>query len=224
MRPGEAVWNPKKDLNSPAQAGTGRNASSSQRTARANAGKRGRTSTAGSENEENETAEERRQRFLERNRMAASKCRQKKKQWVQSLEERAEQVTSVNDRLRSHVAQLKEEVLELKTQLLAHRNCDCNVIQQYVNSSHKFGGSGTFYGGVSGGGMMPSAVMPSSASSSSTAPMAPLSFSPSGSICDNMSETSPSVTPSEYAMPTTPNVGEYSTGRAPIRSGRRTVV
>ena len=36
------------------------------------------------------------------------------------------------------VNQLKEEILILKNQLLLHRNCDCNVIQQYIQTSTQF--------------------------------------------------------------------------------------
>uniref|UniRef100_A0A4W5P8X2 Cyclic AMP-dependent transcription factor ATF-7 n=1 Tax=Hucho hucho TaxID=62062 RepID=A0A4W5P8X2_9TELE len=38
----------------------------------------------------------RRQRFLERNRAAASRCRQKRKVWVNSLEKKAEELSSIN--------------------------------------------------------------------------------------------------------------------------------
>lgn len=40
--------------------------------------------------------DERRQRFLERNRAAASRCRQKRKLWVNSLEKKAEDLTNMN--------------------------------------------------------------------------------------------------------------------------------
>ncbi|KAJ1719286.1 hypothetical protein LPJ53_005928 [Coemansia erecta] len=81
------------------------------------------------------TAEQqRRRRFLERNRVAASKCRQKKKMWIQELERRAEDVTMQNRSLHIAVAQLKEEVMILKNQLLAHRNCGCTSVQQYLQT------------------------------------------------------------------------------------------
>ncbi|RUP48047.1 hypothetical protein BC936DRAFT_145022, partial [Jimgerdemannia flammicorona] len=83
-------------------------------------------------------SEEKRRRFLERNRMAASKCRQKKKAWMQELESRSDEITNRNKALHMLVANLKEEVLMLKDQLLAHRGCGCNVIQQYVRTSGHF--------------------------------------------------------------------------------------
>ncbi|ORX95262.1 hypothetical protein K493DRAFT_301562 [Basidiobolus meristosporus CBS 931.73] len=87
---------------------------------------------------ENEDEDEKRKKFLERNRMAASKCRQKKKMWMKELEIRSEEVTNRNKSLHMLVGQLKEEVMQLKGQLLAHRNCNCNVIQQYVQTSGHF--------------------------------------------------------------------------------------
>ncbi|KAJ2627120.1 hypothetical protein GGF44_004822, partial [Coemansia sp. RSA 1694] len=78
--------------------------------------------------------QQRRRRFLERNRVAASKCRQKKKMWIQDLERRADDVTMQNRSLHIAVAQLKEEVLILRNQLLAHRNCGCSTVQQFLHS------------------------------------------------------------------------------------------
>lgn len=70
--------------------------------------------------------------------LSASKCRQKKKAWMQELESRSDEITNRNKALHMLVANLKEEVLMLKDQLLAHRGCGCNVIQQYVRTSGHF--------------------------------------------------------------------------------------
>ncbi|KAG0734332.1 hypothetical protein G6F16_003963 [Rhizopus arrhizus] len=81
---------------------------------------------------EGEDAEERRKKFLERNRVAAYKCRQKKKTWMQELEQRAEMSASRNEELREMVAQLKEESMYLRNLLLSHGNCDCESVQAYL--------------------------------------------------------------------------------------------
>ncbi|KAI9266972.1 hypothetical protein BY458DRAFT_512384 [Sporodiniella umbellata] len=80
-------------------------------------------------------AEERRKKFLERNRVAAYKCRQKKKTWMQDLEQRADMSTLRNDELRSYVAQLKEESMYLRNLLLSHGNCDCESVQAYLRKT-----------------------------------------------------------------------------------------
>ncbi|KAK3988662.1 transcription factor atf1 [Cladorrhinum sp. PSN332] len=74
------------------------------------------------------TDEEKRKNFLERNRVAALKCRQRKKQWLQNLQNKVEIFSSENDALSQQITQLREEVVNLKTLLLAHK--DCPVTQQ----------------------------------------------------------------------------------------------
>lgn len=74
-----------------------------------------------------------RESHLEKNRIAAHKCRQKKKEWVEDLEMQARELTAVRAHLRSHVAMLREQVLLLKNELLSHANCGCGRIDAYVN-------------------------------------------------------------------------------------------
>ncbi|KAI8886668.1 hypothetical protein K501DRAFT_177201 [Backusella circina FSU 941] len=84
---------------------------------------------------EGDDAEDRRKKFLERNRIAAYKCRQKKKTWMQELEQHAEMANSQNEELRSTVAQLKEESMYLRNMLLTHGNCDCETVQSYLRKT-----------------------------------------------------------------------------------------
>ncbi|KAL7816534.1 Aft1 HRA domain-containing protein [Trichoderma aethiopicum] len=74
------------------------------------------------------TDEEKRKNFLERNRVAALKCRQRKKQWLANLQTKVEVFSSENEALTQQITQLREEVVNLKTLLLAHK--DCPVTQQ----------------------------------------------------------------------------------------------
>lgn len=90
------------------------------------------------ENDDEEDLEVKRLKFLERNRQAALKCRQKKKLWEQELQERSDQVEQRNKELRATVQQLKEEALALKSQLLAHTECDCTLIRDYLTKSDAF--------------------------------------------------------------------------------------
>lgn len=70
-----------------------------------------------------ETEEEKRRNFLERNRQAALKCRQRKKQWLKNLETKVEFLTSDNEALQNQATALREEIINLKTLLLAHKDC-----------------------------------------------------------------------------------------------------
>lgn len=71
--------------------------------------------------------------------VAALKCRQRKKQWLANLQNKVEMYSSENDALTAQITQLREEVVNLKTLLLAHK--DCPVTQQQ-------GLHGTFMSGV----------------------------------------------------------------------------
>ncbi|XP_034079585.1 cyclic AMP-dependent transcription factor ATF-7b isoform X3 [Gymnodraco acuticeps] len=74
--------------------------------------------------------DERRERFLERNRAAASRCRQKRKVWVNSLEKKADDLVNMNVSLSNEVGLLRNEVAQLKQLLLAHKDCPVTVMQK----------------------------------------------------------------------------------------------
>ncbi|XP_068603989.1 cyclic AMP-dependent transcription factor ATF-7a [Brachionichthys hirsutus] len=74
--------------------------------------------------------DDRRQRFLERNRAAASRCRQKRKIWVSSLEKKAEELCTMNVSLSNEVSLLRNEVAHLKQLLLAHKDCPVTTLQK----------------------------------------------------------------------------------------------
>lgn len=55
--------------------------------------------------------------------VAALKCRQRKKQWLANLQTKVDVYQSENDQLQQQIAALREEVVNLKTLLLAHKDC-----------------------------------------------------------------------------------------------------
>ncbi|GAA5801106.1 hypothetical protein HPULCUR_006548 [Helicostylum pulchrum] len=67
--------------------------------------------------------EEKRKKFLERNRLAALKCRQRKKQWLTNLQARVEYLANDNDQLQMETDALRKEILDLKTILVTHKEC-----------------------------------------------------------------------------------------------------
>ncbi|PYH47886.1 bZIP transcription factor [Aspergillus saccharolyticus JOP 1030-1] len=76
--------------------------------------------------------QQKRERFLERNRVAANKCRRKKKEHTRQLESKCMEVTQTNTRLESEVSQLRSQILELKNQLLQHSGCDDPGIKAHL--------------------------------------------------------------------------------------------
>ncbi|CAO3684343.1 unnamed protein product [Rhizopus microsporus] len=91
------------------------------------ANKRQKSNTKRSSREKSEPVDEQRRQFLERNRIAALKCRQRKKQWLADLQHRVEFLATDNEQLQTQATLLREEVINLKTLLLAHK--DCKVAQ-----------------------------------------------------------------------------------------------
>jgi len=60
-----------------------------------------------------ETEEEKRKNFLERNRQAALKCRQRKKAWLAQLQAKNEYLTQENQRLQEALVGAREEIARL---------------------------------------------------------------------------------------------------------------
>ena len=81
----------------------------------------------------NKPEDAKRSKFLERNRVAASKCRQKKKEWTSNLESRARELQNSKTQLNMMVDSLKQEVLFLKSELLKHSGCGCTKIRDYLS-------------------------------------------------------------------------------------------
>lgn len=73
-----------------------------------------------------------RSQFLERNRVAASKCRQKKKEWTSNLEQRARELQASKVSLALLVSSLREELLYLRGEALRHTTCDCDSVREYL--------------------------------------------------------------------------------------------
>ena len=78
---------------------------------------------------DDEDPEVKRIKFLERNRAAASRCRAKKKLWVEELEQKSKEINTTNSTLQQEILVLKSEVQQLKSILIAHKDCPLIVHQ-----------------------------------------------------------------------------------------------
>ena len=79
------------------------------------------------------TQVERHSRILERNRVAALKCRQKKKEWTTRLEEKARGLQQKRNILCQSVSSMKDELLCLKGEILRHSGCHNPEIRVYLD-------------------------------------------------------------------------------------------
>ncbi|KAH7190274.1 hypothetical protein BKA60DRAFT_530845 [Fusarium oxysporum] len=68
----------------------------------------------------------------ERNRIAAEKCRMRKKEELARLQSDEQAIGQRHRMLSSCVDDLKEEILHLKTQLLQHTSCNCTLIHHHI--------------------------------------------------------------------------------------------
>lgn len=98
------------------------------------------TNTTPEAEEENQGGDSsRRNKFLERNRVAASKCRQKKKEWMHSLEETKNDLEKTHSSLHETLNGLLAEVSVLKEHLMMHASCgDPNIDSWFAMEARKF--------------------------------------------------------------------------------------
>ncbi|KAJ5782412.1 hypothetical protein N7457_004186 [Penicillium paradoxum] len=73
-----------------------------------------------------------RAKFLERNRLAASKCRQKKKEHTQKLEFDYKEQSDKKEQLMAEISRLRSEVLGLKNEVLKHAQCGDEPIKLHL--------------------------------------------------------------------------------------------
>lgn len=84
--------------------------------------------------EEDDEVEDKRERYREKNRLAAAKCRQKKKINTEDLEESARMATAENNKLKAEERELRDLFSNLRNQALAHdpsQGCNCKAIHNY---------------------------------------------------------------------------------------------
>jgi hypothetical protein len=81
----------------------------------------------------------RRTKFLKRNRIAASKCRQKKKEWAKNLEDTRCSLKNKNIALHKQHSSLVNELITIKNQLMLHTSCnDANIDQWLDNEARRY--------------------------------------------------------------------------------------
>lgn len=69
------------------------------------------------------TDDDKRKNFLERNRVAASKCRQRKKQLINKMEEELSFYSNGYRELSAQINQLRDQLISLKGIIIGHKDC-----------------------------------------------------------------------------------------------------
>lgn len=94
--------------------------------------KRGRKTAVTVEEELDPEEKAKRDQFLERNRVAAHKCRQKKKEWVTKLDEEVRELSSRNKYLRAETDLLNNALFEMKNLIFKHTDCHFAPIDDFI--------------------------------------------------------------------------------------------
>jgi hypothetical protein len=86
-----------------------------------------------------EQEESKRKKFLERNRVAADKCRQNRKKWIDDLQTKAHYFGADNTTKKSQLEELEQEIVQLRSLLFIHsRSCNEKDIVDWVEQeAHK---------------------------------------------------------------------------------------
>lgn len=94
--------------------------------------RKGRSKTTRRNRGDTAKARAKREVNLEKNRLAANKCRKKKREWIDRLEDKHRQLSEHNKLLRAELAELYDTVYALKELVLSHANCGSGPIDDYV--------------------------------------------------------------------------------------------
>ncbi len=106
-------------------------------SARARGGSRGASTRASSSAEPSSPGNNKQEKTRARNRLAASKCRQKKKAQNTQLESRYEYERIRREELTRTVNSLRDDIVAAKNQLLEHSECGHESIKTYIQSMAK---------------------------------------------------------------------------------------
>lgn len=85
-----------------------------------------------------EQGEAKRKKFLERNRVAADKCRQNRKKWIDDLQAKAHFFGADNAAKRASIEDLEQEIVQLRSMLFIHsRSCNEEGILNWVEQESR---------------------------------------------------------------------------------------
>lgn len=83
--------------------------------------------------EANDGSEEKKEQYREKNKIAAAKCRNKKRRYNDEIETQARELESRNKALKAELMDLRNVVIILKDQILKHspQDCNCTRLHEY---------------------------------------------------------------------------------------------
>lgn len=80
---------------------------------------------------------EKKEQVKQRNRVAAHKCRQKKRERVDELKEQSSSLEAENSNLHIEYERLRKEIGQVRSDLMHHTECNDNNINQWISNEAK---------------------------------------------------------------------------------------
>ena len=92
---------------------------------------------ADSDDVEGEGGGDKKERYREKNRLAAAKCRAKKKENIEDIEVKHRNLSAMNSALKKQVQDLRGELTGLRTHALNHQDCNCQIARYNINQAKR---------------------------------------------------------------------------------------
>jgi len=89
-----------------------------------------------SDDAEGETGDKK-EKYREKNRLAAAKCRAKKKENIEDIEVKHRKLSAMNSSLKKQVQDLRGELTGLRTHALNHQDCNCQISRYNINQAKR---------------------------------------------------------------------------------------
>lgn len=77
------------------------------------------------------------EKYREKNRLAAAKCRAKKKENIEDIEVKHRKLSALNSSLRKQIQDLRGELMGLRTHALGHQDCNCQISRYNTNRAKR---------------------------------------------------------------------------------------
>jgi hypothetical protein len=77
------------------------------------------------------------EKYREKNRLAAAKCRAKKKENIEDIEVKHRKLSALNSSLRKQIQDLRGELMGLRTHALDHQDCNCQISRYNINRAKR---------------------------------------------------------------------------------------
>lgn len=87
--------------------------------------------------EEDGEGGDKKEKYREKNRLAAAKCRAKKKENIEDIEVKHRKLSAMNSSLKKQVQDLRGELTGLRTHALNHQDCNCQISRYNINQAKR---------------------------------------------------------------------------------------